>query len=129
VAEAAQKALSAEAGVAAVYTRAQLESGSLPADARHAEGLKKSFHPDHSPDLIMVLKPNWMVGTRASGTTHGSPYEYDTHVPILFYGPRWVTAAKQSSRVQVADIAPTLSRVLGVAAPSASEGNILPLGK
>jgi predicted AlkP superfamily pyrophosphatase or phosphodiesterase len=129
LAEAAQKVLSAEAGVAAVYTSAQIANGSLPRSARFADGLKKSFHPDHSPDLIMVLKPHWMVGSRAAGTTHGSPYDYDTHVPILFYGPRWVVPARQEAKVQVADIAPTLSHVLGVPAPAAAEGKVLPLGK
>jgi predicted AlkP superfamily pyrophosphatase or phosphodiesterase len=127
--EEARKVLAAEAGVFQVTSRAELAAGKLPAGTRYGPQLAKSFHPDLSPDLILVLKPHWMIGTRAQGTTHGSPFEYDTHVPILFYGPRWVAAAKQSNKVQVADIAPTLSHVLGVAAPSASEGKVLPLGK
>lgn len=127
ITEEARKLLAAEPGVAGVYTRAQLESGSLPANTRHRSGLLKSFHPDHSPDLILVLKPHWLSGSRAVGTTHGSPYDYDTHVPILFYGPAWAGAGMVQPRVEVADIAPTLAQVLGIPAPSASEGKVLPL--
>ena len=43
------------------------------------------------------------------------------------YGPRWIKAAKVDQRVEVADIAPTLAALLGVAAPSSSEGKPLPL--
>ena len=60
-------------------------------------------------------------------TTHGSPHPYDTQVPILVYGPRWVKPGRIDTRVEVADIAPTLSRILGVRAPSSSEGRPLPL--
>jgi arylsulfatase A-like enzyme len=59
-------------------------------------------------------------------TTHGSPYEYDTNVPILAWGPRWVRAGRVDRAVEVADIAPTVSRWLGVKAPSSSEGKLLP---
>ena len=49
-------------------------------------------------------------------------------MPILFYGPRWVKPGRIDARVDVADIAPTLSRMLGVPSPSAAEGKPLPLG-
>ena len=63
-----------------------------------------------------------------ASTTHGSPYPYDTHVPILFYGPAWTRSGRVDRRVEVVDIAPTLSALLGVAVPAASEGKPLPLG-
>ena len=68
-----------------------------------------------------------MFGSYATGTTHGSPHAYDTHVPILFYGPKWVRAGRVEERVEVVDIAPTLARILGIAAPSSSEGRALPI--
>ena len=87
----------------------------------------KAWNADLSGDIQVVLKPNWMfAGT--SITTHGSPYPYDTNVPILFYGPAWTRAGRLDQRVEVVDIAPTLSALLGVAAPAASEGKLLPLG-
>jgi len=48
-------------------------------------------------------------------------------VPIMFYGPPWVKPGRVDSRVEVVDIAPTLARMLRVAAPPASEGKVLPL--
>jgi hypothetical protein len=48
-------------------------------------------------------------------------------VPILFYGPRWVGTGQVNERVEVVDIAPTLSRILKIATPAQSEGKLLPL--
>ena len=80
-----------------------------------------------SGDVQFVLKPYWMFSPGNTGTTHGSPYPYDTNVPILIYGPRWVEHMRVETRVEVADIAPTVARLLGVPVPSASEGKPLPL--
>lgn len=124
VAEAARSALVAEEGVAAAYTRAELGSGSR-AGAPFFGPMRKSWHPDLSGDVQYVLKPYWMPGS--SVATHGSPHPYDTHVPVLVYGPRWIRPGRVDQRVEVVDIAPTLARLLGVAAPSSSEGKPLPL--
>ena len=80
-----------------------------------------------SGDVQYALKANWMFGSATSVTTHGSPHAYDTNVPILVYGPNWVKPGRIDTRVEVVDIAPTLSRLLGVAVPSSSEGKLLPL--
>jgi arylsulfatase A-like enzyme len=124
--EEARKILLTEPGIATVYTRAELESGSR-AGAPLFDQQRKSWNRELSGDLQIGLKPYWMYGSSTSMTTHGSPYPYDTNIPILFYGPTWVKAGQVTSRVEEADIAPTLARVLGVAAPSASEGKPLPL--
>ena len=68
-----------------------------------------------------------MMSSSTSSTTHGSPHPYDTHVPILFYGPAWITPGRVDSRVEVVDIAPTLSQLLGIPVPAASEGSLLPV--
>ncbi|OGP03277.1 MAG: hypothetical protein A2Z93_02280 [Curvibacter sp. GWA2_64_110] len=124
VAEEARRLLLAEPGFAAAYTRRELESGSQ-AGAPYFEPMRKSWHPQVSGDVQYILKPYWMFGTTTS--THGSPYEYDTHVPILAWGPRWVKPGRVEARVGVADIAPTVARWLGVAVPAAAEGQPLPL--
>jgi len=124
--EEARRLLLAEPGVATVYTRAELESGSR-AGAPLFDQVRKSWHRELSGDLQIGLKPYWMYGSSRNMTTHGSPHEYDTHVPILVYGPAWVRAGRIDTRVEVADIAPTLAGLLGVPAPSASEGRPLPL--
>jgi predicted AlkP superfamily pyrophosphatase or phosphodiesterase len=122
--EEARRILLAERGVATVYTRAELESNSR-AGAPFFDQVRKSWNRELSGDLQVTLKPYWMYGS--STATHGSPYEYDTHVPILFYGPSWVKAGRIDTPVETADIAPTLARIFGIPVPSAAEGKPLPL--
>jgi len=127
VVDAARALLLAQPGFAAAYTRAELLSGVRAADPLFAP-LRKSWHPDVSGEVQFALKPYWMMGGRAVAT-HGSPYDYDTHVPLLWYGPAWMGARRITQRVEVVDIAPTLAALLGVAAPAASEGKALPLAR
>ena len=127
VAEVARTLLLAEPGFAAAYTRAELLSGALSGEPLF-NPMRNSWHADVSGDVQYVLKPNWMYAGRAVAT-HGSPYAYDTHVPILAYGPAWIGRGRVDTRVEVVDIASTLAGLLGIDAPSASEGKRLPLTK
>jgi predicted AlkP superfamily pyrophosphatase or phosphodiesterase len=113
-------------GIADVFTRDQLASAA-PTETPFLAAARKSWHSQRSAPLYLVLKPGWIFGSGTAGTTHGSPHSYDTHVPILLYGPRWAKPARVQTRVEVADIAPTLSKILGLPAPAQSEGSILPL--
>lgn len=115
-----------EPGIAAVFTRAELASDA-PADSPLLAAARKSWDPERSPDILVLPKPWWMFGPTSSATTHGSPHAYDSHVPILFYGPPWVKAGRVDARVEVADIAPTLASILGIAPPASAEGRPLPL--
>ena len=126
MAEAARAHMKSEPGFAVAFTRKELLSGSQ-SGAPYFDAMRKSFHPDVSGDLQFILKPNWMFTSSTAVATHGSPYAYDTNVPILAWGPRWVKPGRVDSAVEVADIAPTVSRWLGVKAPAASEGKLLPL--
>jgi len=121
----ARRLLLLEPGFETAYTRKELLTGSR-AGAPYFDASRKSWHPDVSGEVQFTLKANYMFNS-SSAATHGSPHEYDSHVPILVYGPKWVKAGRIDSRVEVVDIAPTLSRMLGVAAPAASEGKLLPL--
>jgi hypothetical protein len=128
VEEEGRRLLMAEKGIAAVTTRTELESGRIAA-AQFADALRKTWNRERSADLQITLKPYWMMASSSGyASTHGSPYEYDSNVPIMFYGPRWVRAARVDARVEVADIAPTIARLLSIPAPSASEGRALPVG-
>lgn len=127
VADAARVLLLAEPGFAAAFTRAELLSGSRAGEPLF-DAMRKSWHADVSGDVQYALRPNWMYAGRAVAT-HGSPYAYDTHVPILGYGPRWIGRGRVDARVEVVDIAPTLAKLLGIDAPAASEGKPLPLAK
>jgi arylsulfatase A-like enzyme len=126
LAEEARMLLMAEPGIAAAYTRRELD-GNSRVGAPFFEQMRKSWHTDVSGDVQFVLKPYWMFGSATSVATHGSPHNYDTHVPILLYGPKWVRPGRIDARVEVVDIAPTLARLLGIAPPSASEGRLLPM--
>ncbi len=125
VADEARTLLLAEPGINTAYTRRELLSGSR-AGAPFFEASRKSWHPDVSGEVQFTLKPNFMFGSSTSIATHGSPHEYDNHVPLLFWGPSWVRAGRVDTPVEIVDIAPTLARLLGVAAPAASEGKPLP---
>lgn len=71
------------------------------------------------------LRPN-ILGNERTGTTHGSPYWYDRHVPIIFMGPG-IRAERVEARVSTVDFAPTLARHAGVRYPGNLDGRALPL--
>ena len=57
--------------------------------------------------------------------THGSPYAYDTNVPLMLLGARWIRPGPSASYAEVVDLAATLAYLLETRPPSASEGRIL----
>src|SRR5206468_3984481 len=78
--------LEKQPGIQKAYTRARLE-GSRPA-SEDEHRVWKSFHPSRCGDVTVVLKPYWIFQLPfAGGTSHGSPHHYDTHVPLLVFGP------------------------------------------
>jgi hypothetical protein len=107
--------------VARAYTREQLLSGRAMED-QVARRIMHGYNPQRGGDLIIVDEPYWLNGT--GGTTHGSPYNYDAHVPIVFMGPG-VKAGRFHHRAAPNDIAPTLATMLSVEIPSGSSGRVL----
>jgi predicted AlkP superfamily pyrophosphatase or phosphodiesterase len=124
-----RRAVLAEPGVAAAFTRAELENpSSLPAGTPFLAQVRKTWNRERSADVQMVIREYWLFESRRTfAATHGSPYAPDYTVPILFYGPRWVSPGRVDQTVEVADIAPTLAAILGIAPPAASEGKPLPV--
>jgi len=112
-------------GVQAAFTRAQL-AGTDTATP-YLEQMRKSWYPGIAAPLQVVPKPGWMFSSRMTGTTHGSPYEADTHVPLLTWGPGWVGQGRIEQRVEMVDLAPTLSAILHIPAPRQAQGKLLPL--
>jgi len=129
VEEEVRRAALQEPGVAAAFTRTELENpASLPAGTPFLAQVRKTWNRERSADVQMLIRNYWLFESRrAFAATHGSPYAQDYTVPILFYGPRWFGAGRVDPTVEVADIAPTLARLLGVPAPAAAEGKALPL--
>ncbi|MDN3919524.1 alkaline phosphatase family protein [Roseateles violae] len=111
-------------GVAAVFTQQQLQGSDT--STPYLEQMRKSWHPARSAPLIVVIKENWLFGSRPLGSSHGTPYPYDTQVPILTWGPQWVGAGEVTQRVEVADIAPTLAAILQIRTPAQAQGKPLP---
>ncbi len=84
--------------------------------------LQNGFHPERSGDVVLLIKPGFIEWRRKTGTTHGSPYSYDTHVPLIFFGNR-IRPGNSVSPVQITDIAPTLSILLGCEFPNGTTGH------
>jgi predicted AlkP superfamily pyrophosphatase or phosphodiesterase len=103
-----------------VYTREQLASG-VNTD-RIARAMSNGFFPRRSGDVFVLIDPYWI--TSMSGTTHGTPFNYDTHVPVIFMGAG-VRAGVYNQNISVTDIAPTLATMLGIEMPSGAEGRAL----
>jgi hypothetical protein len=80
------------------------------------------FYAPRFGDLYILQEPYYLFD--ATGTSHGTPYDYDTHVPLIFYGPG-IKKGVYTTRVAVNDVAPTLAQMLGVERPSGSIGQVL----
>jgi hypothetical protein len=104
------------------YTRTQLMDRQAMAFLAD-DYVARSFFPARGPDLFVVFKPYWLFGKE--GTSHGSPWDYDTHVPLLFFGAG-IQPGTYTERVGISDVAPTLAALLHVETPSGSVGHILP---
>ena len=85
--------------------------------------VKAGFYPGRSGDVIYVLKSGWLQEFDR-GTSHGSPYEYDTHVPLIFYGWK-VKKGETTDKINITDIAPTISSLLGIPKPSGCIGALI----
>jgi hypothetical protein len=103
------------------YTRQQLLEGRVPPDPWSRRVLL-SFHRERSGDVEILLEPYWM--SSKAGTTHGTPYSYDTHIPLMFMGPG-IRPGVYHDTVVLNDLAPTLTTMLGVETPSGSSGRAL----
>jgi hypothetical protein len=103
------------------YTRSQLVEGRVPGDPWSRRVLL-SFDRERSGDVTVLLEPYWMGSS--SGTTHGTPFSYDTHIPLVLMGP-WIKKGRYHRPVTLNDVAPTLSTLLDVETPSGSSGEPL----
>jgi hypothetical protein len=104
-----------------VYTREQLMSGLSMAD-QVGQRVAHGYFPRRGADLYILLDPYYIFGM--SATTHGTPFGYDTHVPLIMMGPG-IKAGNYYAGVAMNDVAPTLSAILGIETPSGAEGRIL----
>ena len=107
--------------VARAFTREQLMHGSVLRD-EVSRRVMNGFYGPRGADVYVLLEPYWMFSAR--GTTHGTTYGYDAHVPVIFMGPG-IHAGWFDENITVNDIAPTLATLLGIETPSGSVGRVL----
>jgi arylsulfatase A-like enzyme len=119
VAAAAQKI----PGVARCFTRAQLLRGATSMTDPIERRVLHGFHPARSGDVVIIAEPYKYLGDTITAT-HGSPYSYDTHVPLIIMGTG-VTPGRYLEPASPADIAPTLSALLRITAPTSATGRVL----
>jgi len=113
-------------GVALAVSSSALREDALP-DTPLYRAVLNNFNPMRSGDIFVVFEPNRFIADfdgLTVASTHGSPWRYDTFVPIVFTGPR-IPAQRVYRRVHTIDVAPSLAAWLGVKRPSGAVGEVL----
>ena len=83
--------------------------------------VQRGINQKRSGDVIINLESGWIEWRSPTGTTHGSCYSYDTHVPLLFWGKN-IRPRVSDEAVFIQDIAPTVSTLLGISFPNGCTG-------
>jgi hypothetical protein len=113
-------------GIAQAISSSALRESNLP-DTPLNQAILNNFNPSRSGDIYLVFEPHWFIrdfdGLEVAAT-HGSPWRYDTFVPIAFAGME-IPAQHITRRVHTVDIAATLAAYLGIKPPSGSAGLVL----
>jgi predicted AlkP superfamily pyrophosphatase or phosphodiesterase len=113
-------------GISLAVSSAALRRGNVP-DTQLYRSVLNNFHAKRSGDIYIVFEPNWFINDFDGlmvAATHGSPWNYDSYVPIVFAGAG-LTAKTIDRRVLTVDIAPTLSAYLEIKPPSGAQGTPL----
>jgi len=119
----AREFLRAYPGVGGVYIKREiLESGRVLTEQE--EMVARSMHPEAGGEIYVLQKPYWVMATGAEDdhqATHGTPYEYDTRVPLAFLGLD-VKTGKDETEVDMADVMPAVARLAGLEVREPDEG-------
>ena len=111
-----------EPGIYAAVTKAGFDK---IANDEVARRVRNNYHPERSGDIYIVQDPYWFnFDPGPVAVMHGSPWRYDTHVPVIFAGPG-VRAGIIRREIQPADVAPTLAALLGMSPPGSAQGTVL----
>jgi predicted AlkP superfamily pyrophosphatase or phosphodiesterase len=105
-----------------VFTTAKLEERDPKDEFQRL--FQNSFYPDRGYEMKIRYKENYLVNHRSTGTSHGTPYDYDTHVPMIFMGANF-RPGKYDERVGTVDFAPTVANALGVKIDKGVDGKVL----
>lgn len=102
-----------------IATRSELEK--FQASRTGENFILNGWHPYKSADIIFTLRPGYLFRFLEQGTTHGTSYTFDTHVPLLFYGWK-IPKQTINDKVYTVDIAPTIASLLKITEPNACIG-------
>lgn len=119
------QAMVAQDGIKYAVTRTDIESGAV-ADTPLMRKLVRAYHPARSGNVLFIQDQFWYLYPNADqfAAMHGSPYAYDTHVPIIIAGPKIEQQIVDRS-VDVSDLAITVTNYMRVRVPSGADGNLL----
>ena len=104
-----------------VYTSNEIINGNF--DSGYELLIQNGYNIPRSGDIIFKLKEN-VISYGNKGTTHGSGYTYDTHVPLIFFGKK-IVQGESNVKTKITDIAPTIAKLLGLKKLSDSTGEVL----
>ena len=122
-------AVESQPGIARAYTADDIAAAAASHDLM-LQAVAEGYYADRSGDLVVLVKPNYMFwGTpngvqQNAGIQHGTPYDYDAHVPLIFFGAK-IRPGKYTDRVRLNELAPTLGRLLGIAYKGDPKGRVL----
>ena len=113
-------------GIAHAIPSSALRAGAVPR-GKIQDAVLANYHPDRSGDIYIVFEPHWFIadfdGLHVS-SAHGSPWTYDSHVPIIVAGPG-IEPGRVARRVETVDVAPTIATYLGTKPPTGALGQPL----
>ncbi len=124
--QAVARELSVFPGISIAIGSTLLRRGNVPDTDLH-DAVLKNFHPKRSGDIYVVFEPNMFINDfdgLTVASTHGSPWPYDTWVPVVFAGAG-IASDRVMRKIYTTDVARTLSAYMGVKPPSGSVGEVL----
>jgi hypothetical protein len=124
-ADAIAKALDRNTGIACAMSADRLEQHQALTGI--AAAMANGFMPQRCGDVLFAMQPGFLRGTPGShgrGSTHGTGWNYDTQVPVIFFG-QGVLPGEVLRRTTITDVAPTVSAILGMTLPNAADGQVV----
>ena len=113
--------LSAQPGIARVVDITKVRTTTINEKMRTA--IENGYYPSRCGDVQYVMKPGYFTGG-ATGTTHGSVFPYDTHIPLVWYG--WnVKPGRTARETYMTDVAATIAAMLRIQMPSGCVGKAI----
>lgn len=106
-------------GITDVMTASMLQSSEFNKGARNL--VQNGWQQKRSGDICYILAPGWLATTDHKGTSHGSPWTYDTHVPLIWWGGQ-IKPGASDMHLSITDIAPTVCHLLNIQSPNGTTG-------